>query len=125
MVTTTKDKPILDAIKEVLNGKVEKVITTTSLVNHAVCLSSEGEVSLEMEKVMSAMPNADNAIKATKVLEINENHAIFNKLKTLFNEDKDKFNTIAEILYAEAALVAGIEVDNIAEISDLIINSLV
>ena len=120
-----EDKPILDAIKEVLNGKVEKVITTTSLVNHAVCLSSEGEVSLEMEKVMSAMPNADNAIKAKKVLEINENHAIFNKLKTLFNEDKEKFNNIVEILYTQSALVAGIEVDNIAEISDLIINMLV
>ena len=119
-----EDKPILEAIKEALSGKVEKVVTTKALINHAVCLSSEGEVSIEMEKVMASMPNADNAIKAKKVLEINENHAIFNKLKTLFNEDKEKFNNYVEVLYAEAALVAGVEVDNIAEISDMIINML-
>ena len=120
-----EDKPILDAIKEALEGKVEKVITTKALVNHAVCLSSEGEISIEMEKVMSAMPNAENAMKATKVLEINENHAIYTKLKTLFNEDKEKFNDLAKVLYTQSALVAGLEVDNIAEISDLIINLLV
>ncbi len=119
-----EDKPVLLAIKEALNGKVEKVITTKSLVNHAVCLSSEGEVSLEMEKVMASMPNAENAIKAQKVLEINENHAIFNKLKNLLNEDKDKFNDIATVLYTQAALVAGVEVDNISETADLIINML-
>ncbi len=120
-----EDKPILDAIKEALNGKVEKVVTTKALVNHAVCLSSEGEISIEMEKVMSAMPNAENAMKATKVLEINENHAIFTKLKTLFNEDKEKFNDLAKVLYTQSALVAGLEVDNIGEVSDLIINMLV
>ena len=120
-----EDKPILEAIKEALSGKVEKVVTTKALINHAVCLSSEGEVSIEMEKVMASMPNADNAIKAKKVLEINENHAIFNKLKTLFNEDKEKFNSYVEVLYAEAALVAGVEVDNIAEIADLIINLII
>ena len=120
-----EDKPILDAIKDALDGKVEKVVTTKALVNHAVCLSSEGEISIEMEKVMSAMPNAENAMKATKVLEINENHAIYNKLKTLFNEDKEKFNDLAKVLYVQSALVAGLEVDNIAEISDLIINMLV
>ena len=120
-----EDKPILDAIKDALDGKVEKVVTTKALVNHAVCLSSEGEISIEMEKVMSAMPNAENAMKATKVLEINENHAIYNKLKTLFNEDKEKFNDLAKVLYVQSALVAGLEVDNIGEMSDLIINMLV
>ena len=120
-----EDKPILDAIKDALDGKVEKVVTTKALVNHAVCLSSEGEISIEMEKVMSAMPNAENAMKATKVLEINENHAIYNKLKTLFNEDKEKFNDLAKVLYVQSALVAGLEVDNIGEMSDLIINLLV
>ncbi len=120
-----EDKPILEAIKEALSGKVEKVVTTSSLVNHAVCLSSEGEVSLEMEKVMASMPNAENAIKAKKVLEINENHAIFNKLKTLYNEDKGKFNSYAEVLYTQAALVAGVEVENVSEMADLIINLIV
>lgn len=120
-----EDKPILDAIKDALDGKVEKVVTTKALVNHAVCLSSEGEISIEMEKVMSAMPNAENAMKATKVLEINENHAIYNKLKTLFNDDKEKFNDLAKVLYVQSALVAGLEVDNIGEMSDLIINMLV
>ena len=119
------EKSVFEKVKSALDNKVIKVVGAKDLGEHPVCLSTEGEVSLEMEKVMSAMPNADNTIKAKKVLEINENHAIFNKLKTLFTEDKDKFNIIAEILYAEAALVAGIEVDNIAEISDLIINSLV
>ncbi len=119
-----EDKPILDAIKEALDGKVEKVVTTSSLINHAVCLSTEGEVSLEMEKVLSLYPDGENAPKAKKVLEINENHAIFNKLKTLYNDNKEEFNNLARVLYAESALVAGLEVDNVAEISELIINML-
>ncbi len=119
-----EDKPILDAIKDALDGKVEKVVTTTSLNNHAVCLSTEGDLSLEMEKVLSLSPDGENAPKAKKVLEINENHAIFNKLKGLYNDNKEEFNSLALVLYAEAALVAGLEVDNVAEVSELIINML-
>ena len=115
---------LFDYIKETLAGKVEKVVGTKSLVNHAVCLSAEGEVSLEMEKVLNAYPNNDNPLKAQKVLEINVNHAIFNKIKNLYNEDKEKLNSLIEVLYSTSLLVQGLEVENISETCDLIVNML-
>ena len=119
-----EDKPILDAVKEALKGKVEKVILTKSLVNHAVCLSTEGEISLEMEKVLSMQPGVENSVKAQKVLEINLNHAIYAKLKLKFEENKEEFNNLSEILYAQAALVAGLEVDNLSSVAEITINLL-
>ncbi len=119
-----EDKEMLDYIKEVLKDKISKVVGTTALKNHAVCLSSEGEVSLEMEKLLNAMPNAKNEIKAQKVLEINVNHAIYNKLKELYKEDKQKIDDIANVLYSMSALVAGLEVDNIQDTLDTVVNML-
>ncbi len=119
-----EDKPMLEEVKKALNGKVEKVTTTTSLINHAVCLSSEGEISIEMEKVLSAIPNADDSPKAQKVLEINKNHKVYEKLKGLYKDNKEEFNSLVEILYAQSALVAGLEIDNVSETAELIINML-
>lgn len=119
-----EDKPILDYLKEVLGDKVEKVVGTTKLKNHAVCLSSEGEVSLEMEKLINAMPNSKNQVKAQKVLEINVNHEIYNKLKSLYNEDKKKVDDYANVLYSMSCLVSGLEVENIQDLSDLVANML-
>ena len=77
-----------------------------------------------MEKVLNAMPNAKNEIKAQKVLEINVNHAIYNKLKELYKEDKQKIDEIASVLYSMSALVAGLEVDNIQDTLDTVVNML-
>ncbi len=119
-----EDKPMLEEIKKALNGKVEKVITTKALINHAVCLSSEGEISIEMEKVLKAIPNGGDSPKAQKVLEINQNHKIYNKLKALYIDNKDAFNDLANVIYSQAALVAGLEIDNVSETANLIINML-
>ena len=116
-------KAVLDAVKDVLGGKVAKVKGTRKLNKHAVCMSSEGEVSLEMEKVLSAMPNANEGIKANKVLEVNLNHKVFDKLKTL-DKDGEDFKDLAIVLYSQAVLMAGLELDNVSTVADKIFNLL-
>lgn len=117
---TEEEKDVIAFVKETLGDKVNKVIGTKSLKNHAVCLSSEGDVSIEMERVLSAMPNSDNSVKAQKVLEINIEHPIFAKMKKCFEDDKDTLKTLSEILYNEASIIAGLAVDNLTEASDKI-----
>lgn len=112
---TDEEKEILSKVKDALNGKVSKVTGNNGLNEHAVCLSTEGEVSLEMEKIMNSQIGAEGGVKAQKVLEINLKHPIFEKLKSLV--DTDDFNKLANVLFAEASLVAGLEVENIGEIS--------
>ncbi len=119
-VLSTDEEDVLKAIKEHLGDKVVKVKGTTSLTKHPVCLSSEGEVSLEMEKVLSSMPGTENSIKAQRVLEINLSHSIFTKLKELYKEDMDRFNKIADLLYREALLIAGFTVEDISSTTDII-----
>ena len=103
-----------DEIKE-----VSEVKFTNKLKNHPVCLTSKGDVSIEMQKVFDAMPN-EVGIKAEMVLEINEKHAIAEKLKSLYETDKDAFYKYTKILYAEARMIAGLPIDNPTEISTLI-----
>ncbi len=112
---TDEEKEILSKVKDALNGKVSKVTGNNGLNEHAVCLSTEGEVSLEMEKIMNSQIGAEGGVKAQKILEINLKHPIFEKLKSLV--DSDDFNKLANVLFAEASLVAGLEVENIGEIS--------
>ena len=87
------------------------------LKNHPVCITSEGMLSVEMEKVLSAMPNGEGA-KAEKILEINPNHAIFGKLKELYENDKDKAADYADILYNQALLIEGMPIENPVELSN-------
>ena len=102
-------------------GKVSAVRFTTSLAKHAVCLTSEGELSVEMEKVLKKMPGADgNMPKANVALEINLNHPIAEKLKSLYSEDKGKLEKYAKILYSEACLIGGISLENPGELCELI-----
>lgn len=115
--TADEDKEILSAVKDVLGDKVSKVTGTTKLKNHAVCMSGEGEVSLEMEKVLSAMPGADGSVKANKVLEINLSHPIFEKLKTL-GKDSEDFKKLCNVLYSQAMLVSGLTVDDLTGVAD-------
>ncbi len=111
------NKELFDFMTEKLAGKVKAVKLSARLKNHPVCITSEGMLSVEMEKVLSAMPNAEGA-KAEKVLEINPNHAIFGKLKSLFATDKDKVADYMELLYQQALLIEGIPIENPVEFSN-------
>jgi len=108
-------------MKESIGDKVARVQFTNSLTNHAVCLSSEGDISVEMEKVLSKMPDADDKqIKAETVLEVNVNHPIAKTLGELFEKDKDKLATYSRILYAQACLINGMPLDNPSEVSEMV-----
>ncbi len=106
-------------LKDSIGDAVSEVRFTAKLQNHPVCLTSEGMLSLEMEKVLSAMPGATGA-KATLVLEINKNHPVADKLKALYESDRDTAAKYAKILYAEGCLIAGKAVDSPTELCDMI-----
>ena len=117
-------KDLLDHMKDAI-GDVYAVRFTQNLGTHPVSLSSEGEVSLEMEKVLSKMPGADRSmVKAQTVLEINISHPISARLKELYIQDKEKVSAYAKILYSQARLIGGLSLDNPLEISDLICSML-
>lgn len=107
-----ENKDIFNYIKEILNGKVKDVKASKRLKNHPVCLASEGELSIEMEKVLSSMPDNKGDIHADKILEINTNHEMFETLKKAFNSDKDKLKKIANVLYNQALLIEGLPIDD-------------
>ena len=111
---------VLNFIKEAV-GSVSAVKFTSALGKHPVCLSSEGELSVEMEKILSKMPGAEaSAPKASVVLEINLNHPIADKLISLYETDKEKLQKYAKILYGEACLIGGIAIENPKEFGELI-----
>ena len=99
--------------------KVTEVRFTNKLKNHPVCLTTKGDVSLDMEKVINAMPT-DQKVKAEEVLEINENHPIKDKLLDLYQNNKEELEKYTKILYSEARLIEGLQIDNPTEISNLI-----
>ncbi len=102
-------------------GSVSAVRFTTSLAKHPVCLTSEGELTVEMEKVLKKMPGADgNLPKANVALEINLYHPIAEKLKSLYENDKEKLEKYAKILYSEACLIGGISLENPGELCELV-----
>jgi molecular chaperone HtpG len=112
---------MLKEMKEALGENVHEVRFTDKLKDHPVCLSSEGAISLEMQKVLNAMPDGKDA-KATVVLEINANHPIAEKLKSLYKDNKDSLCGYAKILYAQARLIGGMSVDDPVELSNLVCN---
>lgn len=115
-----ENSDMLKTLSEALEGKVAKVILSHRLKSHPVCLTSEGQISLEMEKVLNAMPS-DQKVKAQRVLEINPEHEIFAKLKSLSDSnDKDTLAKYAKLLYDQALLIEGISIDNPVEFSNLI-----
>ena len=118
-----KSEELFKFMKEAIGDKVEKVRYTNTLKSHAVCLSSEGSVSVGMEQILNKMPGAEGQnIKAQTVLEINMEHPIKEKLLSLFENDKEKLTEYSKILYAQARLINGLSLDNPSEISDLICN---
>ena len=111
---------LLKELQEALNGKVAKVALSQRLKSHPVCLTSEGEISLEMEKVLNSMPT-DQKVHAQRVLEINPDHEIFGKLKSLSDSgDKEKLGKYAALLYDQALLIEGMSIENPVEFSNLI-----
>ncbi|MGN0532970.1 MAG: molecular chaperone HtpG [Eubacterium sp.] len=110
-------KELLDKIKEALDGKVSAVKLSDKLGTHPVSLSSEGYVSLEMEKVLNSMPGANQGVKAQLVLEINSKHKVAEKLAAADDETLAKY---AGLLYSSARLIAGLDIENPTEFSDTI-----
>ena len=118
-------KDMLDFMKESLDGAVQSVRFTNKLKNHPVCLTSEGDVSVEMEKVLNTLPGEENKVKAQIVLEINAEHPVAQKLKALYDSDKDKVADYARILYSVARLIGGMSVENPTELSNLVCDLMV
>ena len=118
-----EDKPIVEFIKNALAGEVFDVKLSKKLGEHAVCLSTEGEISLEMEKVFNNMPKTGNdathEIKAKKILEINPTHKIYEKIKKLYADNQDGLKEFAEILLDEAKLLEGLEVEDMGKFVSL------
>lgn len=104
-------KDLFQFMKEALGDQVAEVKGTTRLKSHPVCLSSTGDISLEMEKVLNAMPN-DNKVKAQRVLELNVNHPMFASLQQLLKEDQDKLKKYTNVLYNCALLMEGMSVED-------------
>ncbi|MEW8957047.1 molecular chaperone HtpG [Clostridium sp.] len=111
------NKELFEYMKDILKDKVKDVRASKRLKNHAVCLSNDGELSIEMEKILSAMPN-NESIKADKILEININHQIFNSLKEAYEKDKDKLNLYTDLLYNQALLIEGLSINDPVEFAN-------
>lgn len=111
-------KEIFEIMKESI-PEVAEIRFTNKLKDHPVCLSSKGEISVEMEKTLSNMP-LNNGIKASKVLEINQNHEIAKTLKKLGKKNKEELQDYAKVLYAEARMIEGLPVENPTEIASLV-----
>ncbi len=118
-----KEEESADMLKELgeaLDGKVTKVVLSQRLKSHPVCLTSEGEITLEMEKVLNSMPT-DQQVHAQRVLEINPEHEIYGKLKAIAEAgDKDKLTKYAKLLYTQALMIEGMPIDNPVEFSNLV-----
>ncbi|MEA4893519.1 MAG: molecular chaperone HtpG [Peptococcaceae bacterium] len=113
------NKDMLAYVKEALEGKVKDVRLTGRLKSHPVCLTSDGPLSLEMEKVLNSMP-ADQKVKADRVLEINSNHPVFQTMTRLYAEDKEKVKFYAELLYNQALLIEGMTIEDPVAFSNAI-----
>ena len=111
-------KEMFDIMKESI-PEVTEIRFTNKLKEHPVCLSSKGEISVEMEKTLSNMP-LNNGLKASKVLEINQNHEIAKTLKKLGKKNKEELQDYAKVLYAEARMIEGLPVENPTEIASLV-----
>ena len=124
--TAEESKEMFDFMKEALGGKVKEVRLSTKLKSYPVCLSSEGQVSIEMEKVLNSMPqNENNKVTAEKCLELNAGHPVFGKLKELYASDKDKLTEYTKLLYSQARLIEGLDVEDPVEFAKLICSLMV
>ena len=114
-----ENKDMFTLMKETIGEGVQEVRFTHRLKNHPVCLTSEGALSVEMEKVINSMPN-DQKVKAQTALEINDSHPIAQKIKDLYENDKEELKKYTQVLYAQARLIEGLPVENPTQISNFI-----
>lgn len=112
-----ENKELFDAMKNLLSAKIKSVKASKRLKNHPVCLSNEGDLTIEMEKILSTMPDSQG-IKADKVLEINVNHEVFKAVKEAYNNDKEKFNLYTDVLYNQALLIEGLPIADLVEFTN-------
>ncbi len=112
-------KELFKFMEEKLVGKVKTVRLSKRLKTHPVCLTSDGELSVEMEKVLNAMPN-DQKVKADKVLEINPEHQVFETLKNIYGKDNDRLEKYCRLLYNQALMIEGLPVEDPVEFSNLV-----
>jgi len=112
-----ENKELYEYMQNALAGKVKSVRASKRLKNHPVCLANEGELSIEMEKILNSMPNNQN-IKADKVLEINTGHEVFNALKEAYENDKEKLGLYTSLLYNQALLIEGLPVEDPVEFTN-------
>lgn len=110
-------KDLFDHMKNTLAGKVKDVRVSKRLKTHPVCLSTDGELTIEMEKILSMMPDNQN-IKADKILEINPNHEVFKSLQNSFEKDKEKLSLYTALLYNQALLIEGLPINDPVEFTN-------
>jgi len=116
---TDENKELFAAMKDLLSGKVKEVKASKRLKSHPVCLSTEGELTIEMEKVLNSMPGANGqSVKAEKVLEINVNHDVFQSLKKAYENDKEKLALYTSLLYNQALLIEGLPINDPVEFTN-------
>ncbi len=116
-------KDLFSFMKESLSGRVKEVRLSSRLKTHPVCLSTEGPLSLEMEKILNAMPSEhQHQIKADRILEINANHPLFSSLSRLYENDKERLKTFSELLYNQALLIEGMAIEDPVSFSNAICN---
>ncbi|MFS0673458.1 molecular chaperone HtpG [Ornithinibacillus sp. 179-J 7C1 HS] len=115
---TNENKELFEYMKEKLAGKVKEVRISKRLKSHPVCLTADGEISIEMEKVINAMPDSNQHVKADKVLEINPNHEVFQTLKDAFEKDKERLDLFINILFNQALLIEGLPVEDPVEFTN-------
>lgn len=116
-----ESRELLDFVKESLGGKVKDVRISSKLKSHPVCLTTDGEITLEMEKYFKSLPGSEmGGIQAERVLELNPEHPAFKALEKAFETDKEKAGKYAEILYTQSLLIAGMDIENPAEYADLV-----
>ncbi len=115
-----ENKDLLEFVTNTLGGRIKKAVISKNLKSHPVCLSADGAVSIEMEKYFAQIPGSEPKPKADKVLELNAEHGAFEALKNAFGSDKSKAEKLAKILYSQAALIAGLQIDNPVEFCDLV-----
>ena len=114
-----ESKDMLSKMKDILKDKVSDVKITDKLKNHPVCLTSNGAISTQMEKVINAMPNSEK-VSSSLTLEINDSHPILAKLKELYKDNEKQFEKYTKVLYAQSKLIEGLPIDNPTELSNLV-----
>ena len=112
-----ENKSLFEKMTSLLDGRVSEVKVSSRLKTHPVCISNDGELSVEMEKILAQMPNG-NDMKASKILEVNPNHEVFNSLQNAFENDTEKFELYTELLYNQALLIEGLSVGDPLEFSN-------